>query len=329
VPNLRERLGRELGEDVDDILWEFLQDRSYVAELEDGTSSVAEVASEIRAQRAALRPRRTPAEMVGPPPTDVRDTHAWALSAVVARMARSDRSVQAFREAELGGGLLSWEEVPDWVQRHADVGPPTTYLTTPVPENLPQAGRFDIDMSAPRGAVSSRTLSYMGPDDKWVRLQPTRIGPLEHLRHLSEGLAPSFAWTEAQATVFVLTDIVPFISPARVTSGGHFIRDQVSHEWARRITLVLDPTLQPAEVARIYQDTREKEGHRGRRRLSLRQANLAAFVAGRAEEESWEDARRAWNAEYPKWRYEHGSNFRRDAVVAQRRLLYPDWSREG
>jgi len=263
--------------------------------------------------------------MMIPDRREMYGTNTWAVSVLAAIRARTDTEVVGFREQVLNGELMNWDEVPSWVEKQATLGPPTTYLTLPMEQQKVRNQKFEVDLRTPSGmSFSARVLKYAGPDDESVRLQPTRRGPLERLRQVSISLAESFAWMESQAAVFVLTDIVPLLSPIRVTSSGEAIRDGYSIEWAKRITLEIDPSVSPNELVRAYQQVRLEGGHDRRRRLSEKHAMLAIFTAERPETQSWIDTLTNWNAERPEWRYNHVSNFRRDAVRAQARLLYPD-----
>jgi hypothetical protein len=320
----REPIAQHLGHRISDSLWAYLVDKRYIDELETGDAAVADVVVAIREmERALTTPDPEPAAPMAAPSRRPHDVHRWAISVLAADRAREDPDVVAYREHVLGGTLMAWADVPGWVKEHAEARPPTAWITVPVEDD--DANSIVIDRRDPVGlATSARVLKYSAPGDEWVRLQVTSRGPLEQLRRLAERLAPAYAWTESQATVFVLADVVPLIATINATWGGHFIRHGDSHEWARRITLEVDPTVPPHELARTYQKVRERADHRGRRRLSDKHASLAAFAAERPQE-TWAARRRAWNQVNPTWSYGHDSNFCRDAIRAQARLLYPDW----
>ena len=62
--------------------------------------------------------------------------------------------------------------------------------------------------------------------------------------------------------------------------------------------------------------------------MSDKHLRIAAFVAERPEDEAWEKRMMAWNkafpdTKFPGYRYEHKSNFTRDAIQARNRLLHP------
>lgn len=101
-----------------------------------------------------------------------------------------------------------------------------------------------------------------------------------------------------------------------------------------RITLIIDPAVTPAKVAEQYRLIRRGMLSQRHRSMSAKHLRLAAFVAGRPDEESWEDRMLAWNeayprSEYPGYEYKHRWNFSRDANQARQRLLHPEYHLPG
>src|SRR5262249_38025468 len=95
-------------------------------------------------------------------------------------------------------------------------------------------------------------LKYSIPgSEEWKEIPTAVGGTLEHLRWLSEKLAKEYGWTEAEATVFVLTGIVPKIKA--ISSNLQF--KQLPS--LSRIELTIDPTLSPQEVAEHYRQIRQ------------------------------------------------------------------------
>jgi len=92
-----------------------------------------------------------------------------------------------------------------------------------------------------------------------------------------------------------------------------------------RVILTIDPTETPAAVAEIYKKKRMELLGKRHRSMSAKHMRLAMFVAERPDDESWEDKRQAWNSEFDGFRYQHRSNFTRDAIRARKRLLYPEY----
>lgn len=321
---IRSHLEKSLRRPVTDDLWDYLVDQGFVGEVEDDRTDVEELAYEARRIQRAGR-ERPPGERGGElgQPSEKGQEHAWALSVVVADSARSDEEVVAFRHQVMGDTLLEWSEVASWIKTQTETGAPLRLLTVRDTRTEYSGGRTIDLKQASVVNVEVPVLKYAEPGETWSKAVPTAEGPLERLRALSATLAKFYAWTEAQATVFVLTDITPLISPMRATSGGLLFHNGYSMDWAIRITLTIDPSTPPDEVAKAYAKVRRDAGQAGRRRLSAKHAALAAF---RIEHEhlSWSKLLGAWNAEHSAWRYEHESNFRRDAIRAGARLLHPD-----
>jgi hypothetical protein len=141
-------------------------------------------------------------------------------------------------------------------------------------------------------------------------------GVLDRLRHLGEDLVRSYDWEAAAATLFVLTGRIPLIQPLVLKftwSAATFKR--------RVVELSVDPAVSPAELAKQYGVLRSKliSGQRVRP-LSDKHLQLASFLAEKPTE-SWASRLHRWNKAFPKWKYIHASNFRRDALKARERVV--------
>jgi hypothetical protein len=316
--NIRSKLEKALRRSSIDLLWEYLDEQGFVEEV---TLHGAPFEDLLDQARRLLSLNDPPVKMLDRTRPDAW-SHHWATSVVVAHWARSDADVLAYRQRWLGDGFMAWSDVPAWVKARAAEGPPIRRVTATIP---PGVRVVTIDLDQPRGiGVSTDVIKYSGPNDKWVRSETTRPGALEELFRVATTLVKFYPWTDAQATVFVLTDIVPLVSMIRTTTGGVAIKDGLAHDFAQRITLVIDPTTPVDEVASTYTEARRRAGHGRRRRLSAKHASLAVLGIEKPESEPWRETLSRWNAEHPEWRYDHVSNLRRDAVRAQARLAYPD-----
>ena len=261
-----------------------------------------------------------------------------ALSVLFAKEAAEDREVKDFREVVLGDKLLRWDEVPGWIKKQARKEKResrlTHWLTIPVSSEdfdtdvkgaltfRPPLKLREIEPSVGYG-LSVKTLAYVGPKDRSTLREPTSPGGnLEKLKNLSESLAKSFCWQEAQATVFVLTGITPQVSTQMVAR-------QINPSAANRIVLTLDPALTDKEVAAVYRKARrrllkkDKQGKARFRLQSEKHLRLAIFDA--EHEGTYLKKMNVWNKQFPKWEYEHLSNFIRDCKKAKERLLKPDY----
>jgi hypothetical protein len=310
---------------------EYLDGEGFVDNVVVGASTMDELLAAGRKVVRANRPSRgntKPGEMAAGEPR-AGDERVWAVSQIAARVAGEDREVIAFRRRYLKDGLLAWEAVEGWIKHEsAAAGPPSVYVETVLPDGHEldagrEATRFMPPLDTVMGVTTSaRMLAYTRPGGTWTQQVPTVARTsLESLRHLSAGLSKAHAWTEAQATVFVLTGITPYIDAIRMTTGRAPIRDGVECGWGGRIVLTIDPALAPEEVADAYREARRHQGVDKLRQISRRHAILGSWTFDR--DEPWADQMREWNSEHPEWVYTAVSNFRRDAARAQRRLMYP------
>lgn len=332
---LRAGVRRQLGSQarrLTDRMWQYLCDHHYVSEALSGGLGPADLAQAVRevVEATSEDGSRTPAPEMAPSEPRAGAQRLWALSQVVANVARRDPDVMAFRARYLADGLLAWKEFGSWIkEQQRTAGSPTAYVTIPLPSDALPAIGPDAEMSPAavlvdfRGAsIEIHSLAWAAPGDTWVRRIGTVAGtPLDHLRQLAEGLATAYAWTPAQAAVFVVTGTVPLISGVRVTVSEVNVRNKVDCAWARRIALSVDPALTPSEVAEAFAEAKRQRLSGSAKGVSAKHARLAAFVLG--EPGTWQERLRAWNKKFPEWRYTQESNMRRDALRAQARLLYP------
>jgi hypothetical protein len=153
-------------------------------------------------------------------------------------------------------------------------------------------------------------------------------GILERLWNVSDHLinphysskCPAFPWNKGQATLFILTGLYP-----QVRGVSSRVLDSPYLRGATRIVLTVDPAVSPAELAERYQEVRARVVSQRYRSLSTKHLLLAAFIAERPDEETWEQKRLEWNKQYPQYRYGQVTNFSRDASRAINHLLNPKY----
>ncbi len=346
MEDLRALLDQRLRGGCSDRLWVKLVDENWISDVLADEMTVDELVETVESWRSVLvppvegedppagppapSPRLVP-EMPGQP--DSRPERQRALSDLLAAFAADDPDVAAYRARVLPGGLVPWDQLADWVRRQeGQDGPPTRWVTVPLPirTELDRLGPGHYVFKPALGEVHAgigtkiRLLKWAAPGDTWPRHTPTTIGkPLEALRSLAEALAPAYGWTEVQAAVFIVTGVTPLVTPVRVTFGGHRVRNQIECAWAERITLTIDPAVGPDEVAELHREARTRLGFAHLRPQTAKHLRLAAFTGAETERLAWAERLRFWNERYPADSYEHASNFRRDAIRAQARLLYP------
>jgi hypothetical protein len=220
---LRHQVSEELGERVTDEMWAYLKTEGRVhAALTDPNVSASDLAGRIRrvyiAAEKPLPPPNAPrmiteeskARRGARSQPSARDRRLLAIAELLAEDARQNDAVQAFRQSILAGRLLPWGEVEPWVKRQAaEDGEPTP---------------------GPKGGF----LEYGVPDDRWRRLQPVRVeGVLGTLRALATSLASQYRWQEGQATLFILTDAIPYVAPLQVGMDWHLPFEAMSRHTAR------------------------------------------------------------------------------------------------
>lgn len=162
-----------------------------------------------------------------------------------------------------------------------------------------------------------RLLSYGTPGSNDTKEIPTaRNGILERLRLLSRQLAQEYSWSEAEATIFILTGSIPEIIQVDSTA---IARKQSA---LSRIVLTVDPSLSPKEVAEHYRKICQDVIGTRHRDLSEKHMQLAIFAAKQPEDRTWLEKMTEWNRAHPvEWNYVEVSNFSHDCLQARRRLL--------
>jgi hypothetical protein len=331
--DLRTELRDRLGTRWSAALWDLLVDLGFVAEvLVVGAMDLDQLEDQARRILAAGTPS---AEHRVPAPAPREPKHgqerAWALSQLVAAHAHHDPDVIAFRHNYLGEALVEWADLDNWITARAKLdGERTTDVTIALPASATSDPDADeLHISPPLGRVrpsrvATRLLAYALPGDDWIRrVAVTADGALDRLRVLAEAIANAYGWVPAQASIFVLCGVTPFIAAVRVTRSAAKVRHQADLVWARRITLDIDPAATPQQVLDAFQWARRQQGLAHLRPLTLKHIRLAAFANAEQADKPWAERLRLWNTSFPEWRYAGQSNFRRDAIRAEARILYP------
>lgn len=259
------------------------------------------------------------------------------ISTLIANVARRRPDVRWFRKKVLGGRLLEWEGVTTWIEDHLAESTQKHAVVVQVPDHIipriNDQGRVDLPAGALDGMpIESRLppkdLEYSVPGSRWVKRQPIgREGALSQLQSLAEVLAALFRWQEAQAAVFVLTDQTPSLSalstsfkPGPATSIDSEAMLQLT--CLTRLTFTVDLAVIPEELAEVYKNLRADLLKKNLRSLSKKNMLLVTFCDN--DEKLTSSIMKAWNQEYPEWRYERFSNFSRDAREAKDCLLFPE-----
>ena len=273
------------------------------------------------------------------PASSIREaTRTKMLAEIVVAHATQDPEVTSYREEVLGGTLLKWSDLQAWItqEQEKECERPAIFL-----DAVPLPPHHDIRVGAhggivpdppiavgeehPAGSMRFDLLEYGTPDKDWVQQVPVaQGGVLARLHHLSTTLSQRYHWQPAQATIFVLTGLMPVLQAIDVTWDQSFLQTNAGSMTAlSRIVLTIDPTLSPKEVHNYFQSMRQRIIGAQWRDLNKKQVELAHFALHRSAEELWPQRMTAWNMKYPKWCYDNLSNFKRDCQNAIEKLLAP------
>ena len=336
-------LGARLHGDLREEEWEDLFKDHYVDKLLDGTLTCSEVADTVRRRRQIYGQSEMSQDSAARTfsKQDKEPESLSVLARLVAEEVSKDIGVQAFRTKVLGDQCLSLQEVSNWLQERAREDEPATWWLKDYPIPSDQLAHHIIAITTSEGVtqhklelqipqpplplginvplsecLTFRFLFYREPDSGEIREIPTAMnGTLEALRQLSERLAEEYAWTEADATLFVLTNTAPEIRPLTSTSQSRQLPA------LSRIVLTIDPALSPQEVAEHYRQLRQEIMPARHRDLSEKHLQLAAFSGTHPRLGTWQQKMVEWNSKHPDWKYKEASNFAHDCLQARRRVL--------
>jgi len=330
---------KRLNRKIPAAIWEHLVSERYVSEalggeIDDPVDWLARNAqkflnlSETQEAAKPLLPDRRQRQM------KERPLRLQVISELVAGRARKDRKLKWFRSTFMASGLIEPAGVVDWVFRNQETARFEHAVIVNLPKTVtldhgingwecnPPLSRADFEIENP---VPQILLDFSVPDNEWVHRVPIgRDGVLRSLANIADALASTYSWQKAQATMFVLTDRAPLLSPNEVAVkqapflefGPGGLR---SIQCLSRFILTIDPRSSPREVARLYKRARAKH-LRPSRAISEKHMTLAGFAA--QHDEISRSVMESWNQERPRWRYTRYSLFARDVRTATKRLLF-------
>jgi hypothetical protein len=302
---------------------------SLAPESAERESLLRKTADTVRNLRASQgRPVGKTPEKVGGMAVD-DGNRRYVLSCLLAREAEADSEVIEFRNKHLRGGPIAWKDMEAWILAQAETdGGYSQYIEVVIPPGTtvrPTVSGLVAESPVPLaqlptdGGVRAKFVEYGVEGGKWVKSVPVAAGGvLDELRTLCERLARSYSWKVDQATVFVLTGVVPLMAGIRQETVV-----QSEHPAASRVTLVIDPVVSPQDVFDSYAKLRERMVKGTARPLTEKHLRLALFAAEQRPPAKWAPVMEAWNEKYPDWRYEKETLFARDATAAQNRILRP------
>ncbi len=327
--DLRREIESQMGRSLPGRMWNFFLRKGYVQDVLKAHDH-GEVVAEIRARNLLtqdafelLGDHRPAVEMLPAKQATRASERRQLVSVLLVQQANNVPAVRAFRESVLKDRLLKFDQVQKWLESQGKRdGKPSLYMgDVPLPdgskeEHKPRHGGFSFRLPS-RVIWSSQLrrhlLKYGVPEDRWLRALLVRHGgALDRLRQLSEQLSQDFQWQPGQATIFVLTGMIPVL---------HEITWNANTRGRGLITLTVDPAVRPRDVAGAYREAQRQVVGRRSRTLSLKHLKLAAFTDPQIRAEPWAKIMDRWNRTYPKYRYQRESLFSRDVLQARTRVL--------
>jgi hypothetical protein len=325
--DIRDRLCRETRGQVNEVIWAYLEEKGYVAEVEQGfPDAFRQLVREYKKlQKLTQETRKTSREVKSEGQVSADNRHV-VLSHILAAEAGRNPEVKKFREEVLGGRLLKPEEMEGWIEetRRKD-GPPTLYAKMRLEEVDFQEDRGRMKIvpvlagDSPGSAVvglSFETLEYPSFSGVIKSVPINAFGILGRLKKVVSRIAKDESlWGEHNAVTFILTGLVPIIPKMKY---GYRFSSRGGPFW---VTMTFDVRLSPAEVARHYSEIRRKVFAGQDKPLSEKHEELALFTASKKDNHTWEKLMHLWNEKYPQWAYTNRRNFARDAAAAIRRIV--------
>lgn len=331
---------------LNDVLWTQLQDDNYVTECLDNPNEPQFVEDLITAidryqrvsralhagpdtSRAAEEPGPAALGQVSPSPE--RSGRELAVARIVALEAERDPKVVQFRRRHLSiwerrdsrvvVRLLEPCQIPSWV--YAKNAGDVSGLTT---VRLSSEGEV---LGGDRYSRLTRMLSFVAPPShheplpprdewRWHKTYAAAGSPVEELLTLSDRLCEKFNWEPEEATTWILSGAVPGTPSVR------WRWEPRTPSAAGRITITIDPTVSPGELADHYRRIRTRILAKPTRRISEKHLALAVFASQR-NEERWKDWMERWNELHPAWAYSEWKIFHRDCAAALRRVRDPSF----
>lgn len=241
----------------------------------------------------------------------------WVLakSLLLVAEAESDRQVVEFRSRHLPDGLVTLNQVEQWVVSRHEPGEVVISLWAPTgwaPDvNAMEADRPVSLTGRFRGTIRN-DLAFPAAAGHVSRVGVGRTGPLAELAGVVRHLVGRYrSWQPAQATAFVVAGAVPIVSVLRQ-----------GDEPLLPITLQIDPDVGVDEVAAVYASLRREILGQKPRRVSERGAELVIHwaqhpgVSDHALRVTWNEANQA----NPKAQFASIRAFRQALRDARRRL---------
>lgn len=241
------------------------------------------------------------------PEGDEASVRRWALSEFVAQHPHQIGVFWRFREVWMAGEYIPRDQVEDWLLSQARES---------VPESDQAAREVLVKYRTPGGKATMM----------WAVID--RDSLIGHLSSAGRALSMGNRWLAEDATMYLIVDgYVPCIQTAQVQVAFNHRRPLMT-----RIELSVDPTMSPADVAKLYGRYRSAlmPGRRFRpqevksMRLAVHGMRRDRDPALNSGPPNWKELMGQWNdavkAEHPDWTYSDDVRFGNDCRESLKRL---------
>ena len=250
--------------------------------------------------------------------------HAEALRHYLARQAATLPEVQQFRDAEMGGDLLTPEQAEDFLRAEELEGVSEEELSEAPSyasyyavhlDGLSREELKSLMIPSRRGGyLSEKSAFYEERRGIWLREETMDLG------ELSLWLASAYPWEPEDAAWFILTG-----EPPEVVSLN------LSYRPARKVfTLAFAPWISEETLRRAYRKARDRVyGDEDNRQPGAKALAVLRFVRERTPWEKtpkWTELMTEWNEDAdtpPRWRFKDVPHFRKTYLRTERRVAGP------
>ncbi len=334
-PGLREQVERALGRPLAETTWLQLVDLGFEEELEQGAATPEEIAARVRDFGDTWRdgPARIPAvgeSAAGLPGGALLALRASVVSEIATVAASVDGALCYFRETFLPDGQpIPEDAINGWVVAQYRSKLPSGWPVTgdPAVGDAHYKANAEVQLN-PRFKERHAVLQWAernSAGDWRAGCWPVPLkSPLARLVTLMQHLHDRWLWSEPEAFLFVVcgrTPHVPTIKGSATVRNRELTEALGWHDIFSRVTIEVDPTVSPEQLAAWWRDVRRRVLPRRYRPMSEKHLQLARFSTRRDESTTWEQDRRAWNTAFPEWAFDDRGNFRQAVLQGRDRLV--------